>query len=121
MIYIARGVDIIAEIGGIHDYEAAMDLFQEKKLDRTHLTRLTRITHPAISIDLANAIAMCEPNAVYINIGTDEDREFIRAMALAKGEEEPLNMEGHTVHSASRTNRGASMTGPTTLPTRMKE
>jgi len=92
-----RGVDIIAEIGGIHDDEAAMALFQEK-LDSTHFARLQRITHPAVNINIANAIAMCEPEAVFINTGTEEDREFIRAMALAKGEEKPLSMAGHTIH-----------------------
>ena len=92
-----RGVDILAEIGGITDDEAAKALFQEK-LDKTHLARMKKITNPAININIANAIAMCEPEAVFINTGTEEDREFIRAMALAKGEEESLPIEGHTIH-----------------------
>ena len=92
-----RGVDIIAEIGGIHDDVTAMALFQET-LDSTHLARLKQITHPAVNINIANAIAMCKPEAVFINTGTEADREFIRAMALAKDEEEPLPLEGHTIH-----------------------
>ncbi len=60
-----RGIDIIAEIGGIHDYDAAMALFQEK-LDSDHLARLKQITDPAININIANAIAMCQPEAVFI-------------------------------------------------------
>jgi len=92
-----RGIDIIAEIGGIHDYDAAMALFQEK-LDSDHLARLKQITDPAININIANAIAMCQPEAVFINTGSEDDREFIRAMALAKGEEAPLPMQGHTIH-----------------------
>jgi phosphoenolpyruvate carboxykinase (GTP) len=101
-----RGVDIIAEIGGIHDNQAAMALFQEK-LDSTHLTRLQQITHPAININIANAIAMCEPEAVFINTGTEADREFIRAMALSKAEEEPLPMPDHTIHLRPQTGAGA--------------
>ena len=92
-----RGIDIIAEIGGIHDYDAAMALFQEK-LDSDHLARLKQITDPAININIANAIAMCQPEAVFINTGSEDDRKFIRAMALAKGEEAPLPMQGHTIH-----------------------
>ena len=92
-----KGVDIIAEIGGIHDEGAAMALFQEK-LDSDHLARLQQITDPAININIANAIAMCQPEAVFINTGSEEDRAFIRAMALTKGEEEALPMQGHTIH-----------------------
>ena len=92
-----RGIDIIAEIGGIHDYDAAMALFQEK-LDSDHLARLKQITDPAININIANAIAMCQPEAVFINTGSEDDRKFIRAMALAKEEEAPLPMQDHTIH-----------------------
>ena len=59
---------------------------------------MTQITDPAININIANAIAMCKPDAVFINTGSEDDREFIRAMALAKGEEAPLPMQGHTIH-----------------------
>ena len=92
-----RGIDILAEIGGIRDYDGAMALFQEK-LDTVHLARLKKVTNPAVSINIANAIAMCKPEAVFINTGSDGDREFIRSMALAKGEEAPLPLQGHTIH-----------------------
>ncbi len=92
-----KGVDIIEEIGGIHNFDAAMAFFQEN-LDSDNLARLTRITDPAINVNIANAIAMCKPDAVFINTGSEDDREFIRAMALAKGEEAPLPMQGHTIH-----------------------
>ena len=92
-----RGVDIIAEIGGIHDEGAAMALFQEK-LDSDHLARLQRITDPAININIANAIAMCDPSAVFVNAGTPQDREWIKRHALEKGEEKALPMPDHTIH-----------------------
>ena len=92
-----KGVDIIEEIGGIHNFDAAMAFFQEN-LDSDNLARLTRITDPAVNVNIANAIAMCKPDAVFINTGSEDDREFIRAMALAKGEEAPLPMQGHTIH-----------------------
>ena len=49
-------------------------------------------------IKIANAIAMCEPDAVFINTGSEEDKQHIREMALQKGEEAKLPMENHTIH-----------------------
>jgi len=92
-----KGVDIVKEVGGIHDYDAAIALFQDK-LDSSSLSRIKQITNPAININIANAIAMCRPDAVFINTGSEDDREYIRAMALEKGEEALLSMQGHTIH-----------------------
>jgi phosphoenolpyruvate carboxykinase (GTP) len=41
---------------------------------------------------------MCDPARVYINTGSEADRRFIRQLALNKGEEAILPMEGHTIH-----------------------
>ncbi|MBW1889104.1 MAG: phosphoenolpyruvate carboxykinase (GTP) [Deltaproteobacteria bacterium] len=92
-----KGVDIVKEVGGIHDYDAAIALFQDK-LDSSSLSRIKQITNPAININIANAIAMCRPDAVFINTGSEDDREYIRTMALEKGEEALLSMQGHTIH-----------------------
>ncbi|MBW1840615.1 MAG: phosphoenolpyruvate carboxykinase (GTP) [Deltaproteobacteria bacterium] len=92
-----KGVDIVAEIGGIRTYEAAMQLF-ETILDEKHLSRIKKIRHPEVVIKIANAIAMCEPDSVYINTGSESDKQFIRELALIKGEEETLPMAGHTIH-----------------------
>ncbi|MEE8542156.1 MAG: phosphoenolpyruvate carboxykinase (GTP), partial [Desulfobacterales bacterium] len=43
-------------------------------------------------------VAMCEPDTIYINTGSDEDRRFIRDWALKNGEESALPMPGHTIH-----------------------
>ena len=92
-----KGIDIVGEIGGIKTYEAAIQLFAAR-LDKTHLSRIREITHPEIIIKVANAIAMCDPDAVFVNTGSDADRQFIREMALKNGEESPLPMDNHTIH-----------------------
>ena len=49
-------------------------------------------------LKVANAIAMCEPEAVYIHTGSEEDRAFVRQMSLKKGEEKALAIAHHTIH-----------------------
>ena len=92
-----EGTDIVKELGGIQNVEQAQALF-EKRLDNEHLSRIRTLTHPEILIKIANAIAMCDPARVYINTGSETDRRFIRQLALNKGEEAVLPMDGHTIH-----------------------
>jgi hypothetical protein len=92
-----EGIDIVKEIGGVQNVEQAQALFK-KRLDEDHLSRIQTLSHPEILIKIANAIAMCDPARVYINTGSEADRQFIRQLALNKGEEAILPMEGHTIH-----------------------
>jgi phosphoenolpyruvate carboxykinase (GTP) len=92
-----KGIDIVIELGGIATYEEAMQLF-ENRLDDIHLARIKKISHQEVIIKIGNAIAMCEPESVFINTGSEEDKQFIRELSLKKGEEETLPMEGHTIH-----------------------
>jgi len=97
MLEIGKGVDIVTKVGGINTREEALALFG-KKMDANHLARIEKIrTTPAL-LKIANAAAMCRPESIFINTGSDEDRQFIRDLALKKGEEKPLSMEGHTIH-----------------------
>ena len=97
MLQKKKGVDILQEIGGIRDAQSAVKYFEEK-LDNAHFLRLQEITHPEVLIKIANAIAMCTPDDIFINTGSEEDRRFIRQLALAKGEEASLPMPRHTIH-----------------------
>jgi phosphoenolpyruvate carboxykinase (GTP) len=92
-----KGIDIVVEIGGIKTYEAAIQLF-ESRLDETHLSRIKEIRNPEVVVKIANAIAMCEPEAVFVNTGSESDRQLIREMAIKNGEESPLSMDDHTIH-----------------------
>ena len=97
MLQKKKGIDIVTEIGGITTFEAAMQLF-ENKMDKTNLSKIQTIKHPEVVIKIANAIAMCEPEAVFVNTGSEADRQYIREMALQNGEEAKLPMERHTIH-----------------------
>ena len=92
-----KGVDIVCEIGGISTIEAAMACF-ESRLDAIHLSRINQINTPDVLIKIANSIVMCDPDKVYINTGSPEDKQFIRDLALQKCEETALPMKDHTVH-----------------------
>jgi len=97
MLQKKKGIDIVAEIGGVKTYESAMQLFADR-LDDTHLARIRTISHPEIVVKIANAIAMCDPDAVFINTGSEADKQYIRDSSLKKGEEAELPMKGHTLH-----------------------
>jgi phosphoenolpyruvate carboxykinase (GTP) len=92
-----KGIDIAVDIGGITTFEAAMRLF-EKRLDEKNLSRIKEIKHSEIVVKIANSIAMCDPETVFINTGSESDKAFIREMALKNGEEANLPMDGHTIH-----------------------
>jgi phosphoenolpyruvate carboxykinase (GTP) len=92
-----EGVDILTAIGGITTPQATEALLAEKLTD-THYTRIKHIHNPSVLQTIANAIAMCRPAKVYINAGSDQDRQYIRELALQTGEEAKLAMPQHTIH-----------------------
>ena len=91
------GVDIVAEIGGIRNFERAGNLFKNK-MDSMHFQRINQIRNQEAILKIANSIAMCDPDSVFINTGSEADRHFIRELSLKKSEEAKLAMENHTVH-----------------------
>lgn len=97
MLQKEQGIDIVKGIGGIKSVEEAMPLL-EKKLDKTHLERLLKIKNHDALLKIVNAIAMCDPDSVFINTGSKEDRQFIKELSIKKGEEAPLPMKDHTIH-----------------------
>ncbi|MGD8251778.1 MAG: phosphoenolpyruvate carboxykinase domain-containing protein, partial [Desulfobacterales bacterium] len=89
--------DIARTIGGITTEASAQALF-ESHLDGIQYDKIQRITHSGVRLKIANAIAMCSPDRVFINSGSLEDVRWIRNYALERGEERPLPMPGHTIH-----------------------
>jgi phosphoenolpyruvate carboxykinase (GTP) len=92
-----QNVDIAQVLGRIENVAAARRLFEER-LDADNLAKIQHLTTPAVLIKIANAIALCEPAAIFVNTGRDRDRDWIRRHAIAKGEEKPLPMPQHTIH-----------------------
>lgn len=97
MLEFKKGVDILSAIGGIASIVEARKLLAER-LNSEHLQRLNTIRHEEALLKVANAIAMCAPETVFIHTGSDEDCAQVRQMSLDKGEERPLAISGHTVH-----------------------
>jgi phosphoenolpyruvate carboxykinase (GTP) len=92
-----KGVDIVSEIGGIKTVADAQ-VFLEKTLDQTQYSRIQKITNGDALLKIANAVAMCKPESVFILTGSEADRKFVRDLALKSGEEADLPMKDHTIH-----------------------
>jgi len=90
-------IDIVTELGGIKTNEAAQKLIEER-LDATNLSKLSLIKNESVLRKIANAIVLCDPDSVFINTASAEDRQFIRDLSIEKGEESKLPMENHTIH-----------------------
>ena len=97
MLGLNKGIDILAEIGGISTLDEAEALF-EARCDLKNVAKLGRITNEQALLKIANAISMTDPDAVFVNTGSDVDVQRVREMSLEKGEEQPLAMKGHTIH-----------------------
>ncbi len=90
-------IDIVTELGGIKNAKAADQLFAER-VAAEQMARLAKIKNEAVRLKIANAIILCDPDEVFINTGSEADRQFIRDLSLEKGEEKALPMENHTIH-----------------------
>ena len=85
-------IDIVTELGGIKTTGSAQKLIEER-LDGTNFSKLSLIKNETVLRKIANAIVLCDPDSVFINTGSDEDRQFIRDLSIGKGEESKLPME----------------------------
>jgi len=92
-----EGIDIVREIGGIQSIDDARQLIQGKT-DSEQFSRIQPVQNVDILLKIANAIAMCGPDSVFFNTGSEHDRQFIRDLALEKKEEKTLPMAQHTIH-----------------------
>ena len=90
-------IDIVTELGGIRTIAAAEKLFAEH-IEGEQLAKLNKIKTEAVRLKIANAIVLCEPDTVFINTASEEDRQFIKDLSLEKGEEKTLPMKNHTIH-----------------------
>ncbi|WP_287126892.1 phosphoenolpyruvate carboxykinase (GTP) [Desulfobacter sp.] len=90
-------MDPLHTLGKISSPDQALNLFASK-LDRTQLAKIAKIKHPNVLIRIANAIVLCRPSKVFINTGSEEDKDAIRKISIEKGEERALAMDGHTIH-----------------------
>jgi phosphoenolpyruvate carboxykinase (GTP) len=97
MLELKKGMDILAKVGGIKTLGEAKALFEAKCAQET-VAKLNKIANEEALLKIANAISMTDPDAVFVNTGSDADVQKVREMSLEKGEEQPLAMKDHTIH-----------------------
>ena len=81
MLELRKGADILAGIGGIKTIEEARALFQ-KRMDQENLGKIGKIQNEEALLKIANAIAMCDPETVLVNSGSDADVKTMRALSV---------------------------------------
>lgn len=69
-----------------------------ERLDASSFERIERIENSLLHRFLAEYVQLCNPKTVFVSIGSDEDLDYIREMAIKSGEERALATPGHTVH-----------------------
>ena len=97
MLELKKGVDILAEIGGVKTIGQARSVFK-RKMDAESLAKIGKIKNEEALLKVANAIAMCDPDRAWVDTGSEADLATIRKWSVEKGEEAPLALDGHTIH-----------------------
>lgn len=77
--------------------EESLSLIRGKTSDE-HFERLLRTRNSRLLRDIAAVILVAKPSSLFVNTGSESDREYIRRRALDNGEELPTRYERHTVH-----------------------
>uniref|UniRef100_A0A8J6TND7 Phosphoenolpyruvate carboxykinase [GTP] n=1 Tax=Candidatus Desulfatibia profunda TaxID=2841695 RepID=A0A8J6TND7_9BACT len=97
MASIIKKMDIAKQIGGVATIKEAMQLF-ENRMDAANFSKIRQVKTPEVLIKIANAVAMCRPDSIFVNTGSEADKQFIRDLAIEKGAEKGLPMKNHTIH-----------------------
>ena len=97
MFELKKGIDILNDIGGVKDAEAVEKVFRNS-MDNNNFQKIQRIKNEDARLKIANAIRMGQPDDVFVNTGTPEDKRFIIDLSLKKGEESRLAIKDHTIH-----------------------
>lgn len=66
--------------------------------DQESFQKLRVIPSKKVSLEVINAIELCNPDSLFVCRDNPEDINYIRKMAIETGEESPLKIEGHTIH-----------------------
>jgi phosphoenolpyruvate carboxykinase (GTP) len=97
MLELKKGTDILAAVGGIASVTEARALL-DQALEADNRRKLSAVANPEALVKLANAVAMCRPDRVFVVGPSEADAQACREHALANGEEALLAMPGHTIH-----------------------
>jgi len=70
----------------------------KSRMDEISFNRLMKIDNPGLHQFIAKYIELCNPAKVFVSKDTPDDFNYIREIALNKGEEKKLTTPGHTIH-----------------------
>jgi phosphoenolpyruvate carboxykinase (GTP) len=68
------------------------------KLSKSDYEKLCAISIPRVHEFIAKSADLCNAEHVFVCSDSEEDKKYIREQAIASKEENPLNIEGHTIH-----------------------
>ena len=68
------------------------------KMDAGNLGKLQSVGNDSLCAFIADAVELCQPDAVFICSDSAEDVRHVRRQAVVAGEEKPLAIAGHTYH-----------------------
>ncbi len=97
------GTDIGETLGGISSLEPSkseqkcFEIFKAN-MDEKNFAKINKIKNQKVLIKIANSINICQPDSIFINTGSKEDKEFVKALAIKNKEENPLAISNHTIH-----------------------
>lgn len=67
-------------------------------LDSKSQRNLDELKNEHVTAIVNMAIELCKPDKVTVLTDSEDDMEYVRKVAVENGEEQKLNMSGHTVH-----------------------
>lgn len=70
----------------------------KEKCSKEDYEKLVELESPPVVEFIAKYMKHCNPDSVTVRTNPNEDAEYIREKSIERGEEIPLNTEGHTVH-----------------------
>ncbi len=77
---------------------SSVESLLRRKLSTEDYGKLAAIDNPAVHRFVADSVALCEPDSVFVATDSPEDIAYVRRYAIETGEEQKLAMDGHTVH-----------------------
>ncbi|AOL17149.1 phosphoenolpyruvate carboxykinase [Sulfolobus sp. A20] len=62
------------------------------------IKKLESINNSSLTHFLRTYVELCEPESLYVSLGHESDKEYVKKKAIESKEEIKLKMEGHTIH-----------------------
>ncbi|MHA1302407.1 MAG: phosphoenolpyruvate carboxykinase (GTP) [Candidatus Heimdallarchaeaceae archaeon] len=70
----------------------------EKWISKKDIQKLEALNNPKVMRVIEEFLSLCKPKKAVVIDDSPEDIEYIRQLAIDLGEEQKLDMEGHTIH-----------------------